>query len=213
MWQPLATLTLTSQWQYTPVTNAVWFRMRHSANVGFAKGHFGQAYVSLENVDLLNVFSIFPSKEGEIVRLLPIPHAGYLSRQLAVRLTQRSSNLTVPWTISLDSMPISQTEVPNIALPVSNAATETIVPQSSTPVTFLAANPDRKGFSVLNATTAILYLKFTPYGNGVNNAQAIAESTIRIAGNALYECPVTYTGAVYGVFASTSGNARIVEYT
>ena len=86
MWQPLATLTLTPSWQYTPVTNAIWFRVRHSQGVGYAKGHFGQAYASEGNVDLLNVFSSFPSKEGEIVKLPPVPHPDYQSRQLVLRL-------------------------------------------------------------------------------------------------------------------------------
>lgn len=213
MWQPLATLTLTTEWQYTPVTDALWFRLRHSQGVGFARGHFGQAYIAAGNVDLLNVFSIFPSQEGEIFKLIPIPHPDYHERQLALRLTQRSANLPNPWTITLDFMPISQSEQSTVIFPSSDTVTEVVIPASTTPISILSANANRKGFSVLNTSNGILYLKMTAYTANANNAQAVAESSIRLTANALYECPVPYTGAVFGVFASSNGNARIAEYT
>ena len=125
---------------------------------------------------------------------------------------QRSSNLITPWNIQLDYMPISQTEQLDFTFSTSNTATETTVAASTTPVTLLAANADRKSFSVYNQSSGALYLKFTPYANGLNNAQAIAASALRLPANGLYEPPINFIGAVYGVFANGNNGAQVTEY-
>lgn len=90
-----------------------------------------------------------------------------------------------------------------------SAATGTLanVASSATSVAVLAANTSRKGASVFNDSTAILYLK-------LNVAAASSSSyTVQMAAGSYYEVPSGYNGALSGIWASANGNARVTEYT
>lgn len=116
------------------------------------------------------------------------------------------------------SGPLTDTQLRASALPVSIAATVatreatnatssvTQVASSATNVTLKASNASRRGLSVHNDSTAILFLKL--------GATASATSyTVKMAANAHYEVPFNYTGVVDGIWASANGNAYVTEIT
>lgn len=90
----------------------------------------------------------------------------------------------------------------------ARAATSSVtsVASSATSVTLLASNTARKGATVFNDSTAILYLKF--------GATASATSyTVQIAAGGYYEFPgpTVYSGVVDGIWSAANGNARLTE--
>lgn len=90
----------------------------------------------------------------------------------------------------------------------ARAATSSVtsVASSATSVTLLASNSARKGATVFNDSTAILYLKF--------GATASATSyTVQIAAGGYYEFPgpTVYSGIVDGIWSAANGNARLTE--
>lgn len=71
----------------------------------------------------------------------------------------------------------------------------------------IPANALRKGATIYNDSTAILYLL-----NGDRPATS-SNYTVQVGANNYYEVPFTYAGPVRGVWASANGNARVTEYT
>ena len=91
---------------------------------------------------------------------------------------------------------------------VNKAATSAVtqVTSSATTVTLKASNTARKGLTVMNDSTAILYLKL--------GATASATSyTVKMAAGAYYELPFGYSGVVDGIWASANGFAYVTEIT
>lgn len=85
----------------------------------------------------------------------------------------------------------------------------TSVAASASSVTVLAANANRRGATVTNdAGGAILYLL-----NQTGGTASLTNYTVPIAPNQYYEVPFGYTGALIGIWASASGNARVTEFT
>jgi hypothetical protein len=71
----------------------------------------------------------------------------------------------------------------------------------------LAANAARLGATVYNDSTAILYLLL---GSGTASTSVY---TVQMGAGSYYEVPFGYTGAIQGIWASATGNARIAEFT
>ena len=90
---------------------------------------------------------------------------------------------------------------------ISDSVDVTSVGDEATAVTLLAANTDRKGFSIHNDSTAILYVKL---GSGASTSSF----SIRITPQGYYESGVlAYRGLISGIWASDAGgSARISEY-
>lgn len=88
-------------------------------------------------------------------------------------------------------------------------ATNSNVASSATSVTILASNTSRKGASVYNDSTQILYL------NLQGNAASTSNYTTQIGPQGFYELPppAIYTGTITGIWASANGNARVTELT
>lgn len=87
-----------------------------------------------------------------------------------------------------------------------SSSSVTSVASSTSNVTLLASNSARKGATVFNDSTAILYLKF--------GATASATSyTVQIAAGGYYEFPgpTVYSGIVDGIWSAANGNARLTE--
>jgi hypothetical protein len=88
------------------------------------------------------------------------------------------------------------------------------VASSTSSVALQAANPLRKGWSVHNDSTSVLYVKL--------GATAAATSyTVKLAAGDYYELPVmvggkagsgVYTGVIHGIWVSENGAARVAEY-
>lgn len=90
----------------------------------------------------------------------------------------------------------------------SITSTITSVAGSATTVSLLASNVSRKGMTVQNESTAILYLKF-------GATASLTSYTVQIPAGAYYELPFirVYTGAIDGIWSAANGNARITELT
>lgn len=82
----------------------------------------------------------------------------------------------------------------------------TSVAGANTSTSLLAANVNRIGAAVFNESTATLYL-------ALNTAASVTAYTVQLAANGYYELPYGYDGAVFGIWSSAVGNARITELT
>ena len=91
---------------------------------------------------------------------------------------------------------------------VTGTATLSSVASSASSVTILAANTARRGASIVNTSTAILYLRI-----GGGTATATTGHSVQMAANTYYEVPFGYTGAITGIWASANGQANVTEYT
>lgn len=88
----------------------------------------------------------------------------------------------------------------------STTATRTSVASSVTVVTLLAANTSRKGATIFNDSTAVLYV-------GLGAAASVTSYTIHMAPDNYYEVPGNYTGIITGLWLAANGNARVTELT
>lgn len=91
---------------------------------------------------------------------------------------------------------------------VADNAAVSAVTDLDTVQTLMAANEDRKGFSIFNDSAAILYVK-------LGASASLTDFSFRIVPQGYYETSIlNYTGIVTGIWASNqSGSARITEYT
>ena len=87
----------------------------------------------------------------------------------------------------------------------STAAASTVA-SSATSVSLLAANLSRAGFSVWNASTAILYLDY----GATATASAYA---VRIDPAGYFESPTAFTGQVSGIWSAANGSALVREFS
>jgi hypothetical protein len=113
-------------------------------------------------------------------------------------------------------VPASANESGNVPIIVEQgtgptAGTITSVNGAATSTTILAANTSRKGATITNDSTAILYLALSD-----TTASATVYS-IKLSPDDYYELPVTeagvYTGKIVGIWASATGAARVTELT
>ncbi len=96
-----------------------------------------------------------------------------------------------------------------VAAGTSQTGTPTQVAGSATAVTILNANTNRKGFSVTNDSTVILYLILSA------TTPTSAVYSVKMAPQSYFEDrnPTVYQGQVQGIWASATGNAVITEFT
>lgn len=95
------------------------------------------------------------------------------------------------------------------------AATATLanVAGSASSVTLIALNTARLGASVVNDSTAILYIKYGSAASATSYNYVLGGSVGGVG--VTWEMPTTprYTGIITGVWASATGNARTNELT
>lgn len=98
-----------------------------------------------------------------------------------------------------------------VTVPVSTSSTGTKsnVGSSASSVTILAANANRKGATIYNDSTQILYLDLSG-----GTASSSSYST-QVGSQQLFELPgpTIYTGLITGIWASANGNARVTEFS
>lgn len=87
-------------------------------------------------------------------------------------------------------------------------ATHSTVASSASSVALLAANPARRGASIQNTSTAILYVRMDG-----DTATATTGHSVQMASNTYFEVPYGYIGAISGIWASANGQANMTEYT
>lgn len=88
----------------------------------------------------------------------------------------------------------------------------TSVNDTASDTTILAANAARKGASIFNDSTSILYLALA------NVTSSTTVYTVQVQGGQFYELPLcdggVYTGVIKGIWsADASGAARVTEWT
>lgn len=89
----------------------------------------------------------------------------------------------------------------------STTGTVTSVNDSASSATLLALNTLRRGASIYNDSTEILYVK-------CGATASLTSFTAKVGVGQLYEIPFGYTGIVDGIWANNAaGAARITEYT
>lgn len=92
-----------------------------------------------------------------------------------------------------------------IAVRATTPAQSSVAGNASS-VSLLASNAARKGATFFNDSSAVLYLK-------LGTTASTTSYTAQLASNGYYEVPFNYTGAIDGIWASATGNARITELT
>lgn len=164
------------------------------------------------------------------LRATPVPVSGPLTdsqlRATAVPVSGPLTDAQLRATAVPVSGPLTDTQLRATAVPVSGPLTDaqlratavvvasqgnatssvTSVAASATSVTLKASNASRKGLSVYNDSTSVLYLKL--------GATASSSSfTVKMVADSYYEVPGAYTGVVDGIWVSATGNARVTEVT
>jgi hypothetical protein len=111
--------------------------------------------------------------------------------------------------ISGSEMQVDVVTLPTITEPKSTTATTSQVADNSSSVTILASNASRLGATILNDSSAALYLRLG------SSAATTTNYTVRITQYGYYEVPFRYTGAITGIWASDPGDgaARVTELT
>lgn len=91
----------------------------------------------------------------------------------------------------------------------ASSSAQTTVNDNAASVTILAANSARRGATIINDSTATLYLRLS------SSSATTTNYTVQIVTNAYYEVPFQYTGEITGIWASdpNTGAARVTELT
>ncbi len=88
----------------------------------------------------------------------------------------------------------------------ATTATLANVAGSASSVTLQASNSGRRGLTIWNDSSAILYVK-------LGTTASTTSCTVKMVADAYYEVPFGYTGRVDGIWASATGSARMTELT
>lgn len=96
-----------------------------------------------------------------------------------------------------------------VKTPMSTTAIRTTVPDNATSVTILAANTNRKGASITNTSSAVLFLALGAA------AATTTDYTEKIAQDESYKVPSDYAGIIVGIWATdpNDGGALVTERT
>ena len=90
------------------------------------------------------------------------------------------------------------------------------VAASTSSVTILAGNARRRGATIQNTSTGVLYLRF-----GGSAATATTGHSVRLGSNERYDLPAfdagnardaVYTGQITGIWSNTDGQANVSEW-
>lgn len=100
---------------------------------------------------------------------------------------------------------LSITTEPGSGGSTSTVSTRSNVVSSASSVTVLAANTARRGATITNDSTAVLYLGF---GSG---AASTTSYTVQIPAGGYYEVPFGVNEQLTGIWASANGSARVTE--
>ena len=86
-------------------------------------------------------------------------------------------------------------------------STKSNVAAAAADTLLLASNANRRGSTIFNDSSAILYISLGTV------AASTSSYTLQCAGLGFYEVPFSYTGEIRGIWASATGNARVCEIT
>jgi hypothetical protein len=90
---------------------------------------------------------------------------------------------------------------------VTRTPTTTSVASSATSITVLAANANRKGFSISNISTAKLYLSFSTPATTANCFIEVPSGAFL-----LLDQQMIVGSAIYGIWESANGTVQVTEF-
>lgn len=137
---------------------------------------------------------------------LPVALETTDSANLAALVTA-AQDVTTPSPVKIDQTTDGVTNKVNnsASLRASGTATKANVTGVATSATILASNANRKGATIWNDSTAILYLDLT---GGTATATSCSKKLIA---DEYYEVPFGLSGLITGIWASAAGAARVTE--
>lgn len=153
-WNPLATIQLTENWQYTSITTDNVFKFAFTDSFNISSVGIAQAQVG-SVVQLFDFRRLAVRAENEILTIEPPPF--FEERRIAIRAIAFSDKKPVQLTLSLESlsMPIQNPVSVNVSVPQLVYASTTVSKYTlaAEGVVSVPANPDRKGVLIRNRGT------------------------------------------------------------
>lgn len=89
---------------------------------------------------------------------------------------------------------------------IATTSTPSAVNASTTSVTILALNSNRKGATIWNNSTADLYIDF-------DSAASTSDFAVKLSAGGYFELPFDYTGVISGIWSAANGAALVRELT
>jgi hypothetical protein len=115
-------------------------------------------------------------------------------------------SLVVTLKLWVPTMPLSRVGASVTVTPLTSASVNaSSVAAEDEPVVILAANSNRKGASIINASTATLYIEL---GASVSSTDYVVD----LHQGDYYEVPFGYVGLIMGVWSEQVGNAYVREF-
>ena len=202
-WEPLITLTLSEDWQYTPETEGYFFRVKSVGNLEIWLAA-RQADIS-EEAQFWGFQRLVSRQQFTAFQFNPPPI--FEHRRLAFRNdAPNKSNQVRTIQVEVSDMPLSNPSTVNVTLPSSSAAAATTVTAATTSTSLLASNTSRKGASIWNNSTAALYVE-------MGATASLTAYAAKLEAGGYYEVPYGYTGAIAGIWAAVNGNALVREFS
>ena len=101
----------------------------------------------------------------------------------------------------------------NSKTPAPRTPTTANVASSATSITLLAANASRRGLSVCNESTSTMRLSFATPATEANEFMSIAGRVAGLQpGFVMLDNQLIVTGAIYAIWDSANGFAKVTEY-
>lgn len=194
-----AELLLSGTWQMAPVSEASLYRFSYVAGnlgpTGIARYEAGQFDTDGSGFGLRT----FRTELFGLIAIFRKPEF-FDTQRLGFRYPAGFAPFTLK--IEVNDMPLSQM---GNASSATNSITTTVA-ASTTMVTIVQANPDRKMLSILNGSGKSLYLDFD------NDVQTNAFA-VEVKASVFYEMPVGFSGEVKGIWATgATGSCKVVEF-
>jgi hypothetical protein len=106
------------------------------------------------------------------------------------------------------------TYIGDILVSSSTGATSSVAASGSS-VTILAGNSSRKGATIVNDSTSVLYLRMTTAGSAASSTSYsyYLPGTNASGVPSTLEVPYRCTDTITGIWVSATGSARVTEYT
>lgn len=114
---------------------------------------------------------------------------------------------------ALQTQQLTQITAINGKMPTPRTPTTTNVASSATSLTLLAANANRRGLSICNESTSTMRLSFATPATEANEFVSIAGRAAGLQpGFVMLDNQLIVTGAIYAIWDSANGSAKVTEY-
>lgn len=202
-WSLFYSAKTSTKWAFTPLLDQDWIRIRSTTPPTDGFIELAQAQTISVN-ELFDIRTLKARPESELLYLPKPPTFKY--RRLGFR---QVDPLSANWTfrIEVNTMPLAFAFASSAPLSSSSVNLTTVV-SADTKTTILAANPERKGASIHNESTATLLIDFIPAAGTVSETQF----GVKLPAQAYYELPYGYTGQIMGIWDAVDGNALVREF-